>query len=294
MMVGSPRGEEEAEGCEMKISILEMTDTSARIVLEDTTPHFANALRRTLLADIPKMAIEDVELHLGPIRDEDGEEYESVTPLFDEILAHRLGLLPVPTDLELFVRRDECKDCGGEGCPNCTIMYSLNKKGPCMVYSRDLEPVGDPSLKIKDPNIPLVKLGEGQAILVYATAILGTGKEHAKWQVASGVGYKYFPTIEIDRKKCDLCGSCVDICPRGILSIGKKKLEIKDLENCNMCRECVEACTSGAITVESDPTKIIFQFETDGSLTAERALFYGLKLLEEEFADLDRKIRALK
>ena len=42
-----------------------------------------NALRQILVADIPKMAIEHVEFHLGPIRDQDGREYESISPLFD-------------------------------------------------------------------------------------------------------------------------------------------------------------------------------------------------------------------
>src|SRR5207247_1655611 len=76
-----------------------------------------NALRRVLVADVPKMAIEDVEFHLGPIRAEDGKEYESVSPLFDEMIAHRLGLIPIPTDLGLYNRREGCPNCHGEGCP---------------------------------------------------------------------------------------------------------------------------------------------------------------------------------
>src|SRR6266571_693601 len=100
------------------------------------------------VADVAKSkAIEDVEFHLGTVQDESGKEYESLSPMFDEILSHRLGMVPIPTDLDLFVRRDKCT-CGGEGCPSCTIMFVLNKKGPCTVYSGDLEPVADPKWRV--------------------------------------------------------------------------------------------------------------------------------------------------
>ena len=131
----------------MDIQILELTDQTARLVIDGTEPHIVNALRRSLLSEVPKMAIEDVEFHMGSIIDEDGNEYESASPLFDEIIASRLGMIPIPTDLEAFTFRDECK-CKGEGCPSCTIMYSLNKKGPCTVYSGDMEPLGDKSLSV--------------------------------------------------------------------------------------------------------------------------------------------------
>ncbi len=278
----------------MKVDVLKLEDRYAELILEDVDPNFANALRRTLVADVPKMAIEDVEFHLGPIRGEEGEESESVTPLFDEIIAHRLGLVPIPTDLELFTFRDQCKDCASEGCPNCTIMYSLNKKGPTMVYSGDLEPVGDSSLKVVDEKIPIVKLGGGQAMLVYATAILGTGKDHAKWQVAQGVGYKYFPVIEVDRDKCDFCGMCAEVCPRGVFSVKKKSVEVKSPLSCNFCMTCVEECPKKCISVEGDPTKIHFHFETDGSLKAADALRFALDSLAEKFESLGKKVYSLK
>ena len=44
----------------MKIDIVEMTQTRAQLVISDTNPSFANALRRTIVADVPKMAIDNV------------------------------------------------------------------------------------------------------------------------------------------------------------------------------------------------------------------------------------------
>ncbi|OGS41726.1 MAG: DNA-directed RNA polymerase subunit D [Euryarchaeota archaeon RBG_16_62_10] len=277
----------------MKIDIIEMTPTKAEFVINDTNPAFANALRRTIVADVPKMAIDNVEFHLGPIMDEKGTAFESVSPMFDEIVAHRLSMVPVPTDLELFKFRSQCS-CNGEGCPSCTIMYSLNKKGPCTVYSGDLEPVGDSKLRVKDDLIPIVKLADDQALLVYATAELGTGKQHAKWQAAMGAGYRYFGRIEINHAKCDLGGSCVKVCPKGVLAKEDRKIVVKHPEKCNLCNSCVDVCDAGVIKVLSDPSKILFRFETDGSLQAKEVLLRGLRTLEERFENLREQVSSLE
>jgi len=277
----------------MKIDVTEMTPTKAQFVITDTNPSFANALRRVIVADVPKMAIDNVEFHLGPIMDEKGTAYESVSPMFDEIVAHRLSMIPVPTDLDVLNFRAKCS-CKGEGCPNCTIMYSLNKKGPCTVYSGDLEPIGDTKLRIKDDLIPIVKLADDQALLIYATAELGTGKQHAKWQAAIGAGYRYFAKIEIEHSKCDLGGSCVKICPKGVLAKEDRKIVAKRPEKCNLCNSCVEVCDAGVIKVTPDPTKILFRFETDGSLPAKEVLLQGLKALEERYEALREQISALE
>jgi DNA-directed RNA polymerase subunit D len=277
----------------MKIDITEMTPNKAEFVISDTSPAFANALRRIMSSDVPKMAIDNVEFHLGPIMDEKGTAFESVSPMFDEIVAHRLSMIPVPTDLETFNFRSKCA-CNGEGCPSCTIMYSLNKKGPCTVYSGDLEPIGDAKFRIKDDLIPIVKLADDQALLIYATAELGTGKQHAKWQAAIGAGYRFFAKIEIDHAKCDLGGSCVKVCPKGVLAKEDKKIVAKRPERCNLCRACVEVCDAGVVKVTPIPGKILFRFETDGALQAKEVLIKGLRILEERFDGLREQISTLE
>ncbi|UCF08241.1 MAG: DNA-directed RNA polymerase subunit D, partial [Thermoplasmata archaeon] len=269
----------------MDIDVVEMEDKKAKLILSGISPSVANAIRRALISDIPKMAIDNVEFHLGPIRDEHGKEYESATPLFDEIISHRLGLIPIYTDLELFVFKEDCV-CKGEGCPNCTIMYSLNKKGPfeeegeegVTVYSDELQLVVQKieglsekkyaeKFQIKE-KIPIVKLSKNQALLLYATAELGTGRDHAKWQVTQAVGYQFYPQIEIDHEKCDMGTSCVKNCPNDVLAVKDNKIEVADIESCSLCKTCEEVCSSDSIKVSGDESKYIFQFETDGSMTA--------------------------
>jgi DNA-directed RNA polymerase subunit D len=276
----------------MDLKIIDMSETHARFIVSGIRPDLANALRRALMTEVPKMAIETVEFHLGPIRDEDGKECESVSPLFDEIISHRLGLVPIPTDPDLYVFKDQCT-CEGEGCPNCTIMYSLNKKGPCDVYSGDLEPLGGQELRVKDELIPIVKLGPKQALLIYASAELGTAKRHAKWQVTSGCGYRYYPSITVDPQKCESSGDCVKVCPRDVLGIKDGKLEVVNLEDCILCGACVDACIRDAISIKGDDTKFIFEYETDGSLTARDTLRKALEILEKRFDDFREEVGTL-
>jgi DNA-directed RNA polymerase subunit D len=281
----------------MKIAIQARSETHVQFEVSESEPMIANAIRRTLIADVPKMAIEDVEFHLGPIRSEDGKEYESIAPLFDEVIAHRLGLVPLPTDLDLYNPKATCKTCGGEGCTSCTIIYSLNKRGPATVYSGDMEPIGDPKLKPVDPKIPLVQLGDGQAMLVYATAVLGTGREHAKWQPTAAVGYRYRPQVEIDNKKMDAKKFPVEVCPVDILHNEDGKIVVRDEEKCTLCNACVEFARKqgweGAFKVRGDATRLLLSFETDGSVTAGRALEEALTILEKRFADIAGKAEEL-
>lgn len=268
----------------MKIRFLELTNTSARFVLSEATPALANALRRALLGEIPKLAIDKVEILLGNIRDESGKEYESVTPLFDEIIAHRLALVPLPTDLSMKFP-DECS-CKGEGCPSCSVIYTINKKGPCVVYSGDLIPLGDPKFKPVDDLIPIVKINEKQAVLLYATAVMGRGKEHAKWQVAHAVGYKYYPHVQINAEKCNACMECLKYCPKKVFESQDGKVVVKAEEACDLCNSCVEVCPKGALCVKGDESEFIFTFETDGSLSAKTALCKALEILSKSFGQI--------
>ena len=277
----------------MKAKILDQKEDYVKVLLEDTEPAFVNALRRILIADVPKMAIEDVEFHLGPIRAEDGKEYESVAPLFDEMIAHRLGLVPIPTDLGLYNRRGDCPTCHGEGCPSCTIIYSLNKRGPGLVTSGDMEPIGDSKLRPKDQGIPIVQLAEGQAILIYATAQLGTGKEHAKWQPTHGVGYSYYPVLKAGSKTVDALDPTVPFCTAHMLTTSLEEETVELPADCTLCAKFQETYKVDSVKVASDSTRFILRFETDGSLPARDVLTKALDILAERFDELATQAEGL-
>jgi len=81
------RAEEEVEeykikwcnGVTMELKIREQDDNFLKFVISDTVPSFVITIRRVLIANVPKMAIEDVEFHLGPIRDNTGKEFDGKT-----------------------------------------------------------------------------------------------------------------------------------------------------------------------------------------------------------------------
>jgi DNA-directed RNA polymerase subunit D len=278
------------------VAVVELKPRFLKLELSNATASQVNSLRRTLLADVPKLAIEDVEFHLGPIRDEvSGKDYDSSTSMFDEAVALRLGLLPVPTDLGQFRRKSECT-CGGEGCAHCQVMFSIDKKGPCTVYAKDVVPLGDASLAILEPEVPIVRLGARQALLAYATAVVGTAREHSKWQVAHAAGVSPHPHIKIQKHAgcTDACLKRVSqVCPVNILPFANGKLTVTEETKCILCGACEKACEHGSVKVEPDPEKHFLQFETDGSLTAREALRVAMKDLRRRFDDLREAVQAI-
>jgi len=280
----------------MDVTILDLKPRTMRLELTKTSAAQVNAIRRTVLADVPKLAIEEVEFHLGPIRDEaTGKDYDSSTSMFDEAVALRMGLLPIPTDLGEFRRKSECT-CGGVGCVHCQVMYSVDRKGPCTVYARDLVPLGDAGLAILEPEVPIVRLGARQALLAYATAVVGSAREHAKWQVAHAVGQSPRPHITVTRHAgcSDACLKRVSAsCPVDILPFAGGKITVTDETKCILCEACEKTCEHGSVKVEPDTTDYLFRFDTDGSLSAREALRYALKDLKRRFEELREAVQSI-
>jgi DNA-directed RNA polymerase subunit D len=159
----------------MKVEILEKSDESVKFVIEGIGDGFANALRRTMMMEIPTLAIEWVDF------------VKNDSVLNDEIIAHRLGLIPLTFKMGKYNLPEECR-CKGKGCSLCQIKFSLKKKGPGMVYSNDLNSKAADVKPLYD-NIPIVELFDEEELELEAVARLGFGKVHAKWQGAI-VGYK--------------------------------------------------------------------------------------------------------
>jgi len=264
----------------MEITFVRVADNAARFYLAGSWPAFANSLRREMSAGVPTLAIEDVRI------------YDNTSVLFDEMLAHRLGLVPLRTDLASHAPKEACS-CQGAGCPVCTATYTLSVEGPRTVYSGDLIPQ-DPSSGPVHENIPIVKLLEDQKVVIEAKAHLSTGRGHAKWQATTACGYKNYPVIAID-EHCDGCGMCVDECPRGVLGTENGKVAVLDghLEDCSLCKLCERACLSAsvgaefAIRVTADPTRFIFSVEGDGSLPVMTILTTAVEGINRRATELD-------
>jgi DNA-directed RNA polymerase subunit D len=263
----------------MEIAFSRLDERVAKFTLSGVSTPFANMFRRAMMSEVPTLAIVNVRI------------YDNTSVLFDEMLAHRLGLIPLRTDLEQYRLRSECT-CGGAGCQFCTATYTLSAEGPKTVYSSDLIPQ-DPDAAPVEENIPIIELSNEQKVVLEAQAILGTGKEHAKWQATTACGYKNYPAITID-KRCDGCGMCLEECPRNVLEAADGRVRVVNgrLESCSLCRLCERACLAGgiddepAIHIGTDPEKFIFVVESDGSMPVGEIIERALQYIQKQSDDL--------
>jgi DNA-directed RNA polymerase subunit D len=165
----------------MDIKVLSKDQDTLRFVLSGVKPAFANALRRIMVSEVPVMAIDDVMI------------LENNSVMYDEILAHRLGLIPITTDLESYNLPEECTCKSELGCSKCRASLSLEIEASDpveVVYSSHLKPE-NPEIRPVSDKIPIVKLATGQRVKLEAFARLGKGRTHAKWQPVSAATYSY-------------------------------------------------------------------------------------------------------
>jgi DNA-directed RNA polymerase subunit D len=264
----------------MKIEIEELKPKKAVLRIEETKPYFINSLRRVMLAELPKLAVNNVII------------YDNTSALFDEIISHRLGLVPIPTDLSLLVFRDECV-CKGKGCPNCTVRYTLSKEGAGTVYSGDLQPA-EKSWAIKEDKIPIVELYGEQRLILEVEAVLGRGRDHAKWHAVQAPGYRMESVIEFDKKRINEVKEFVNKLPKDLVVIKGDKLELKDVTKLSVLESYLDKENVNFITIKKDPTRVIFSFETDGSFNAKDAILESAKIIEKKYEEFGKLLKELK
>jgi len=94
--------------------------------------------------------------------------YENSSAMFDEYIAHRIGLVPIATPEGRYSEDEE-------------VLFTLDAIGPKTVYSKELE-TADNSIKVANGNIPIIKLYNDQKLRIDAKAVLGSGYKHVKFQ----------------------------------------------------------------------------------------------------------------
>jgi DNA-directed RNA polymerase subunit D len=139
----------------MKVNFVENTPLTMKFTISGVSNTFVNSLRRVASGSVKCFAIDRVTF------------YENTSSMFDEYMAHRLGLVPLLTP-EGYDEKDE-------------IMFSLDAEGPKTVYSKDLKST-DKKVKVANEDIPLIKLAEGQRVRMECKAILDNSMRSAKFQ----------------------------------------------------------------------------------------------------------------
>jgi len=263
----------------MELKVLERNDREIKFLVSGVKSSFVGALRRMMLSEVPTMSIEWVEFNTNT----------SAMP--DEVLANRLGQVPLTYDPKAYTLKKDCK-CEDKGCSRCEVKLALKKKGPAMVYSDDLKTT-DKSVVSFIEKIPLVELFDGQELEFVATAQLGTGREHSKWQGAV-VGYKNLPNIKIGDVAKDDMDKFVKVCPRGVLKAKDGKIIVTDPVKCILCMNCVEASRKGEVEVTPVEDSFVFTVETASGIKAEDVVQMATDALGEKMKDFQKELKKLK
>ncbi len=265
--------EEEYRGYKMNVEINKFDEKQNKLTftVTDVNPPYANALRRLMIAEVPTMAIEDVELR------------KNSSALYDEVIAHRLGLVPLTTDLKAYNLIEDCT-CKGAGCAKCTLKLTLSVKGPKSVYSGDLKSK-DPKVNPVNDKYLIVTLLEGQELEIEATAVLGKGKVHTKWSPGHII-YKYVPSVKINKQPKN-AEAIKQICSFDVFDVKDNNLEVKNEMNCTQCDACTDVLKDGEITVTGDDTKFIFEVESWGQLEPKEIVEQAISVFNDKAKEFE-------
>ena len=205
------------------LDVISKDSQKIAIKLKGIPLQYANALRRVCLNGVPVFAIDTVDI------------IENTSVLPDEGLAHRLGLIPLKTDLSRFNEPSKC-DCQSEsGCSNCKILLVLDSDESQVtrtVLSSELLSEDDTVKPVSD-KIPIVQLAPGQKIKLECYARLGRGTEHAKWNSSN---ISTLTDTSKDNEKILTIESTGALNPEqivleGVQEVSRRVVEFKDMIN---------------------------------------------------------------
>lgn len=248
----------------------------------------ANALRRIMLAEVPTIAIEKVNI------------FQNTGIIADEILCHRLGLIPFKFDADLINFKEEYEKYNHLNCFCFKLHVKFTKKAGSSetsqsIYSRDLKwcPINEQQKlrfqknppKVVDDNILITKLANGQEIELICFLEKGIGKTHAKWSPVCTAVYKMYPSFSFNtcenftkEEKHDL----VNICPRNVFDVeDSDTLVAKNPLNCSSCRVCIEKYPK-KISFEKVKNHFIFTIESTGCFSSADIFRKALLILKDK------------
>ncbi|RDX85296.1 DNA-directed RNA polymerases II, IV and V subunit 3 [Mucuna pruriens] len=281
-----------------RVKIRELKDDYVKFELRDTDASIANALRRVMIAEVPTVAIDLVEIEVNS------------SVLNDEFIAHRLGLIPLTSERAMGMRFSrDCDACDGDGqCEFCSVEFHLRVK--CMtdqtldVSSKDLyssdhtvNPVdfSDPSALDASDNrgVIIVKLRRGQELRLRAIARKGIGKDHAKWSPAATVTFMYEPEIHINEDLMETLTleekrEWVDSSPTRVFEIDPvtQQVMVVDAEAYAYDDEVLKKAEAmgkpGLVEIIARQDSFIFTVESTGAIKASQLLLNAIEILKQK------------
>ncbi|CAN6687835.1 unnamed protein product [Malus baccata var. baccata] len=281
-----------------RVKIREMRDDYLKFELRDTDASVANALRRVMIAEVPTVAIDLVEIEINS------------SVLNDEFIAHRLGLIPLTSDRAMSMRFSrDCDACDGDGqCEFCSVEFHLRAKchsdQTLDVTSKDLLSSDHTVVPVdfsdssgfessEQKGIIIVKLRRGQELRLRAIARKGIGKDHAKWSPTATVTFMYEPDIRINEELMDTLTleekkAWVESSPTKVFDIDPKtdKVVVVDPEAYTYDDEVIKKAEamgkSGLVDITAREDSFIFTVESTGAIKAAQLLLNAIEVLKQK------------
>jgi len=253
----------------MKIEKTSETGNKINFTINEFDASTANALRRSIF-EIPTVAIDTVEF------------YKNDSALYDEMIAHRLGLLPLKTGVSMN-ERERCS-CKGKGCAKCAASLKLKAKGPKTVYASDMKAKG---VEIIYPEMPIVLLAADQELELTAEARLGKGKEHTKFNPGI-LWYNLIAEIK-EIKTAEKGKKTVKVSPKEFELIKQNKSRlIPDLIN-----ETAE-CDGKFLEISSKNSEFSFFIESFGQIKPKDIFIEAVNALDLNLEELEKAVKKIK
>lgn len=261
-------------------------------------PAIANAFRRLMLSEVPSMAIEKVYI------------YNNTSIIQDEVLAHRMGLLPLKADPRLFAYRTE--ESTEQGTEQDTLEYELKVK--CTrrkeagkdqsnfddiyknhkVYSGHLKwlPKGkqaqiynESSVGCIHEDILIAQLRPGHELDLRLIAVKGIGKDHAKFSPVATAYYRLLPQITLNREVSGKDAYQLQTCfSPGVIGIDENDCAyVKDARYDSCSRNVYRyPHLADAVTMSRVRDHYIFNVESVGALKPEVIFLEAVKELKKK------------
>jgi len=217
----------------------------------------ANAIRRHL-NHIPILAVDKLEIS------------KNDSPLYDETIAHRIGLIPLKMDKPVNEKT------------SAKLKLIVKKEG--FVYSKELSG----AVKVAYGEIPITSLEKGQELELTAIVKVGRGHEHSKFSPGL-MFYRNIFNIKIE-KGCPQ--EVVDVCPQEVLKLKEGIVIVKDNSKCDLCDACTEMCEKqGKDSIKISPTKELrITLESFGQLNVEEMLKRSVDVLKKDLKEVSKKL----
>jgi len=242
-----------------EVEFIERDEREARFLVRGLTPAFANGIRRAMIADVPTLSIDTVRF------------IENSSVMFDEMIALRLGLVPLTTPLDDYEIGDE-------------VTLALDVEGPATAYSGDLE-TSDELVQPADENIPIIDLKPDQRLEFEADAKLDTGKSHAKHQGGVAVGYRHLQRVEVVGDAGEFDEQEPNILRGVIETEDGELLPTEAFDN-----DLTNRYPGKEIEVHDVPGAFVFDVETDGSTSVEELVLRAVESIDLRAAELEEKV----